>query len=218
MFLSNPHAAAIAVSLLIVTAAGCSWIRSNDPVTLTQPAVAPPETGLPFEAREPATYQADFVTIAGGSETRSHFARKDSSWRVDLFAAEKATRSIIKGEKYVYVDHTNKQLSEPPLNGPDPQPAFIGDLTASLLNEKQPAKFEKLSTEGTLERYGVTAIDGTAGKSTIVFDTSIGMIVRHEFDGNFAFEMRNFTLEVDDATFAAPSGYRRVAWRVFNGR
>ena len=51
--------------------------------------------------------------------------------------------------------------------------------------------------------------------STIIYDTTIKMIVRHEFDGGFAFEMRNFTLEVDDAIFQVPSGYRKVSWEVY---
>jgi hypothetical protein len=41
------------------------------------------------------------------------------------------------------------------------------------------------------------------------------MVVGHEFDGGFAFEMRNFTLEVDETIFAVPAGYRKVAWTAF---
>jgi len=100
------------------------------------------------------------------------------------------------------------------VTGPDTQPPFIADLTTSLLNEKEPAKFEKLGTEGTLERYTVT-VEGSASASTVVYDANIKMVVRHEFDGGFAFEMRNFTLEVDDAIFTVPSGYRKVAWTAF---
>ncbi len=215
MFLSTPHAAGIALSLLIVTAAGCSWFRSSDAVTLTPAAVAPPETGFPFEAIEPEIYQADFVTIAGGSETRTHFARKLGKWRIDTFAGETTSRSIIRVEKLVYLDHIRKQYAEPPVSGPDPQPQFIADLTTSLLNEKQPAKFENLGAEGTLERFRVI-VEGSNAASTIVFDTAKKMIVRHELEGGFAFEMRNFNLEVDDAIFSVPGGYRKVAWTVFN--
>ena len=215
MFLSNPQAAAIALTMLIVTAAGCAWFRSSDPVALTPTAVAPPDTGLPFEAKEPETYQADFVTIAGGSETTTHFARKVGNWRMDTFAGGKAARSIIRGEKLVYIDHTAKHFSEPPGIGPDPQPTFISDLTTSLLNERQPARFEKLQADGTLERYSVS-IEGATSSSTIVFDPALKMVVRHELEGGFAFEMRNFTLKVDDSIFSVPSGYRKVAWTVFN--
>lgn len=214
MFLSNPQAAAIALSLLIITTAGCSWLRSSDPVSLSSPSVAPPETGLPFEISEPATYQADFVTMMPGSEAGSHFARKDGKWRIDTFASEKVTRSIVKGERLTYIDHIAKQFSEPPVIGPDPQPQFIADLTTSLLNEKRPAKFEALGVEGTLERFNVT-VEGTNAQSTIVFDNAIKMVVRHELEGGFAFEIRNFTLEVGDDVFAVPSGYRKVSWSVF---
>jgi hypothetical protein len=213
MFLSNQQAAAIAFSIVIVNAAGCSLFRS-DPVALTPTAVAPPETGIPFETKEPETYQADFVMIAGQSETRSHFARKAGRSRIDTFTGEKATRSMIQTDKLVYLDHTTKQYSQPPVTGPDTQPPFIADLATSLLNEKEPAKFEKLGTEGTLERYTVT-VEGSASASTVVYDANIKMVVRHEFDGGFAFEMRNFTLEVDDAIFTVPSGYRKVAWTAF---
>ena len=215
MFLSNQQAAAIAFSILLVTAVGCSWFRS-DPVALTPSAVAPPETGIPFETREPETYQADFVTIAAGAETRSHFARKTGKWRMDTFAGEKATRSMIETDRLVYLDHTTKQYSEPPVTGPDPQPPFVVDLTTSLLNEKQPAKFEKAGAEDSIgfEFYKIT-LEGSGTTSTITYDTSIKMVVRHEFDGGFAFEMRNFTLEVDDAIFAVPAGYRKVAWNAF---
>jgi len=101
------------------------------------------------------------------------------------------------------------------VTGPDPQPAFVSDLTTSLLNEKRPAIFGKLEPEGVLERYSVS-IDGATSPSTIVFDPAIKMVVRHELEGGFAFEMRNFTLEVDDAMFSVPTGYRKVAWTVFS--
>lgn len=215
MFLSNPQAAAAALSLLLITAAGCSWFQSSEPVALTPTVVAPPETGLPFEASEPITYQADFVTVSPGSETLSHFARKDGKWRIDTFAGETVNRSIIQADKLIYLDHMRKQYSEPPVSGPAAQPQFIADLTTSLLNEKQPAKFEKLGTEGTLERYRAT-VEGSNATSTIVFDTASKMVVRNEVDAGFAFEMRNFKLEVDDAKFVVPAGYRKVAWTVFS--
>ena len=133
---------------------------------------------------------------------------------MDTFAVEKLSRSIIRADKLVYLDHISKQYSEPPLTGSDPQPPFIADLTTSLLSEKQPAKFERLGVEGTFEKYAVS-VDGSNVSSTIIFDTSIRMIVRHEFNGGFAFEMRDFTLEVDEAVFAVPAEYRKVAWNVF---
>lgn len=214
MFLSNQQAAAPAILFIIIAAAGCAWFGGSEPPSNTAGSVAPPETGIPFDTKEPETFQADFVTIAGGSESRSHFARKQGRWRFDSFDADGPTRSIIQGQTLAHIDHTRKQYSEPPTNGPDEQPAFLQDLTTSLLHPKEPAIFEKLGADGSLERYKVTT-EGSSTASTIIYDTTIKMIVRHEFDGGFAFEMRNFTLEVDDAIFQVPSGYRKVSWEVY---
>lgn len=214
MFLSNQQAAALVILSIVCVAAGCSWFGGGEPPANSNAAVSPPETGIPFETKEPETFQADFITFAGGTETRSHFAKKSGRWRFDSFAAEGPTRSIIQGQTLAYVDHTREQYSEPPTNGPNAQPPFIDDLTTSLLHPKQPAKFEKLGSEDNIERYKVT-VDGSNTPSTITYDTAIKMIVRHEFEGGFAFEMRNFTLEVDDAVFRVPSGYRKIAWSVY---
>ena len=214
MLLSNQQAAALVIVSVVFVAAGCSWFGGREPEPNTPVAVSPPESGIPFDTKEPETFQADFVTIVAGSESRSRYAKKQGRWRFDSFDADGPTRSIIQGQTLAYVDHTRKQYSEPPTNGPDAQPAFLADLTTSLLHPKQPAKFEKLGTENNFERYKVT-VDGSNSASTITYDTSIKMIVRHEFDGGFAFEMRNFTLEVDDAVFQIPNGYRKVAWAVY---
>ena len=214
MFLSNQQAAVIALLIVIFAAAGCSWFQSGEPVALSPIAVAPPDTGIPFETKQPNTYQADFVTIASGIESSSHFARKAGRWRFDSFDPYGPSRSIVRSETLVYIDHGRKQYSEPPANGHDAQPEFVEDLTTSLLNEKRPARFEKLASEGAFERYSVT-VDRSNVPSTIVYDPSINMVVRHEFEGGFAFEMRNFTLDVDDAIFSVPAGYRKVPWTVF---
>lgn len=214
MPLSNQQAAAAAILILIFAVASCSWFQGSDPAPLSPTVVTAPDTGIPFETKEPETYQADFITIAGEAETRSHFSRKAGMWRFDSFTDDKPSRSIVRGEKLVHVDHTSKQYSEPLIDGPDPKPEFLGDLTTSLLYENETAKFEKLGVEGSFERFKVT-VEGMGSTSTIVFDNAIKMVVRHEFEGGFAFEMRNFTLEVDEAMFAIPTGYRKVAWSVF---
>lgn len=215
MFLSNRHAAALALSLAIFVGVGCGWIGDQDPPAQTSAPVAPPETGIPFETKEPETYQADFVASSGGVETKTHFARKAGKWRFDLFEGAEPSRSIIRGDSLIYLDHRRKVYAVPGTTGPDAGPSFISDLTTTLLNQKEAGKFEKVSTEGNLESYSVT-VEGSNSPSIIVYDTSIKMVVRSGFSGGFAFELRNFTLDVDDAIFSLPGGYQKVAWTVFN--
>ncbi len=215
MILSNRHVAALAFLLAIFIGVGCGWIRSEEPPAQTSAPIAPPETGIPFETKEPKTYQADFVTSSGDMETHTHFARRDEKWRFDSFHENKPSRSIIRNDTLVYLDHPRKVYSEPSTKGTDAAPPFVNDLTTTLLNQKEAARFEKTSTEGNLETYSVT-IEGSKASSTIVYDTSIKMIIKSEFAGGLAFAMRNFTLEVDDAVFSVPGGYRKVTWAVFN--
>lgn len=214
MFLSNPQAAAAGLLIVLLFAVGCSWLNTAAPAPDSPSAIAEPQTGLPFEVKEPETYRTDFVTIAGGVESTSRFARKSGNWRIDTFTGDKPNRSIIQSDDLVYVDHASKQYSQPPVGGPDAQPEFLSDLTGSLLSRAPRARFEKIGVDGSLERYSVTT-DAADGPSTLIFDTSLGMIVRHEFQDGFAIEMRNFNLEVDDATFIVPVGYRKVPWNVF---
>jgi len=214
MFLSNRQAATLAFSLMLFTAAGCSWFPGTGSPASNVTAVTPPDRGIPFETKEPDTYQADFYTVADGIESRSHFARDRSSWRFDSYDGDRPSRSIIRGEKLSYLDHSRKVFSEPPTNGPDARPAFVEELTTSLLRPKRPAAFEKLGTEGNVDKYSVKT-EGTRAPSTIFYDTSKKMIVRQEFEGGFAFEMRNFTLEVDDGSFRVPAGYRKIVWQEY---
>ena len=73
MYLSNQQAAVVALSIVIFAAAGCSWFQSGDPVTLSPTAIAPHDTGIPFETKEPETYQADFVTISAAATADTVF-------------------------------------------------------------------------------------------------------------------------------------------------
>lgn len=213
MFLSNRHVAALSIALNIFAAAGCAWFSNSNPTT--QPtAITTPASTIPFETKEPETYQADFVTIAGGAETRSHLSRKGTRSRFDSFEAGKSIRSIVQTDKLIYVDHRSKTFAEASTGGGDAQPPYLADLTASLLTQKPPAKFEKIGTDGKIERYRVTA-DSSITPSIISYDTEIKMVTRHEIGDGFAFEMRNFTLEVDDQVFQIPPGYRKVAWADF---
>jgi hypothetical protein len=207
MFLSNPLAAATVFFVIVITAGGCSWLGGGQ-ANPEPPLVSAPESSIPFETREPGTYQADFVTISDGSESKTHFAKKDQRWRFDLFESGSPSRTMISTEKILHIDHPSKVYAEAPSGFPE-RPQFIADLTELLLNERHHASFEKASAEGDLETY---TVNGSNAPSTVTYNTSIKMVVRHEIAGGFAWEMRQFTLDVDDALFRLPAGYRKIAW------
>lgn len=219
MFLSNRLAS---VSILIVfcaMAAGCSWMGGSENAASASPAIGPPKREIPFETREPETFQADFITLTRGVETRVRYARKGANWRADTFDKETLSRSIISTDKQIHIDHTSKTYAESPSGGgPADRPAYVTDLTQTLLNQKEHAKFEKLGTDGTLERYRVT-VEGSTTPFIVTFDTATKMVTRQETEtrspAGFVFEMRSLTLDVSDNVFKLPPGYRKITWQEF---
>ena len=219
MFLSNRLASVSILIICCAMAAGCSWFGQGEKAASASPVIEPPKSDVPFETKEPDTFQADFVTSAGAVETRVHYAKKGTNWRADTFDKERLSRSIVTTDKQVHIDHRSKTYAEAPSDGgPADRPAFVNDLTQTLLNQKEHAKFEKLGTDGPLERYRVT-VEGSSTPFVIAYDPSIRMVTRQEPEasppGGFVFEMRGLTLEVSDDTFKLPSGYRKITWQEF---
>ena len=219
MFLSNRLAFVSILFLFCAAAGGCAWLSGPENPASASPLIEPPKSEIPFETNEPETFQADLITSAGGVETKTRYARKGTNWRVDTFDKETQSRSIITTDKQTHVDHRSKTYSEAPSGGgPADRPAFVNDLTQTLLGQKEHARFEKLGTDGTLERYRVT-VDGSSAPFIITYDNSIKMVTRQEpetpAEGGFVFEMRGLTLDVSDDIFKVPSGYRKISWQEF---
>ena len=219
MFLSNRFASVLIVVILCASAPGCSWLAGGNNPASASTVIEPPKSEIPFATKEPETFQADLVTAAGGSESRLHYARKGTDWRVDTFSGDDPRRTIISTDKQVQIDHRSKTYAESPSGGgPAQRPAFVTDLTETLLYQKEHAKFEKLNTEGTLERYRVT-VEGTSTPFIVTYDSSAKMVIRQEPEnpspGNFVFSVRGLNLEVSDDVFTIPKGYRKVTWQEF---
>ena len=219
MFLSNRLASVTILIVFYAMAAGCSWQGGSENAASASPAIEPPKSEIPFETREPDTFQADFITSAADVETRVRYARKGTDWRVDTYDKGTPSRSIVTTDKQIHIDHRSKTYAEAPSGGgPRDRPAYVNDLTQTLLSQKKHAKFEKLSTDGTLARYRVR-VDDSITPFIITYDTATGMVTRQEPEtrspGGFVFEMRGLTLDVSDNVFKQPSGYRKITWEEF---
>jgi len=222
MFLSNRLAEVTASLLLISSVAGCGWLGGGERPDDPPPVISHPKSVIPFETREPAVYQADYVTSADGVESTVHFARSGGKWRFDTFSAGMPSRTIVRTDKTIYVDHVSRTFAEAPsgiLSADRPQ--FLSDLTVALLSQFEAGKFEEIGREGSIIRYRATSA-GDKGASVVSFDSAIGMVVRQEFEpagaSGFVFELRRFSLEVDDSTFQVQPGYRKTSWKELEGR
>ena len=219
MFLSNRPATLLILLLACAAVHACTWPGGGEIPASASQVVEPPKSEIPFETKEPETFQADFVTTAAGTESRVRYARKGTDWRLDTFAGDAPSRTVISADKRIHIDHPSKTYAEAPFGGgPAERPAYVTDLTQTLLNQKQHAKFEKLATDGPVERYRAT-VERSTTPWIITYDTSTKMVTRQEPEtpspGGFVFEMQRFTLEVSDDRFRIPAGYRKAAWREF---
>jgi hypothetical protein len=219
MFLSNRLVLILLISFACWAIFGCAWYTGGQAPAPASTIAEAPKSEIPFATEEPETFQADFVTSTADIASRVHYARKGTNWRVDTFAGGKSAQSIINADRHIFLDHISKTYSEAPLaGGPAELPAYIADFTQTLLAPKDHARFEKLGSEGELDRYRVT-VEGTAAPWIITYDTSTKMVIRQEPEqpapGNFVFELRQFTLDVSDVDFEIPAGYRKVTWEQF---
>ena len=222
MFLSNPAKSFLASALILTVCGGCGFFKSY---TGNAPQAAPEaKSDVPFSLKEPAVFQAEFVSTAGDRSTVSFYAKKGENWRFDSAFGSDNSISLIKTDKMYSVSHANKTYAEAPTNqGNTTEPDFINDLTYGLLTETNNAKFEEAGRNGNIVKYKVSIGENAVSQAIIYFDESVGMIVREEFMSSreqpeafpqpeFIFELRNLEMDVDDSVFAMPAGYRKVPW------
>lgn len=213
MFLSN-RSPIVIVFLVLAWLPACSWFGSGD---TPQPLVSvpTPQTDTPFAVREPEEFSADFVTIAGGTETRRGYARKGSSWKFVIYDADDPISETIQNGKLILIDHKRRVFAEAVEQiGFDPD--FIQEMTVRILREREYTSFEDLGSEGSIRRYRAAIRGQETSPSIIHYDESLKMITKQEFFQNsgetpvFVYEMRNVELEVPEAVFIPPANYRKI--------
>jgi hypothetical protein len=217
MFLSN-RLPIVIIFLLIASQPSCSWFGPGDS---QRPVASLPtsQTDTPFSVGEPAEFSADFVTIAGGAETRRGYARKDSSWKFVMYDADGPVSETVKNGTQILIDHKRRVFAETADRaGFDPD--YIQEMTIRNLRERKYTNFEDLGLTGNVRKYRATVRDVAASSAVIFYDENLKMITRQEFftsgtEPDMVFEMRNFSLEVSDDTFLVPDKYRKVSEREF---
>ena len=126
MILSNRLAAVPFLIVFYAMAVGCSSFGEGGNAASASPVIQPPKSEVPFETKEPETFQSDIVTSAAGIETRVHYARKGTNWRVDTYDKETSSRSIVSTDRQVHIDHRSKIYAEAPSGGGTAErPAYV---------------------------------------------------------------------------------------------
>lgn len=224
MFLSNPAKSFLASFLILLSVAGCGWLKTGE--NTAGPTVPEPKSRLPFKTKEPENFQCEIVETAGGVQRRMRLARKGNWRRIDYDLGEKNQKAVLKTDKEYLIDlGRNSYAEKPVLAGNTAAPQF-SDLTHELLTAGQRVEFEELDREGSIVKYKALDDNAETGEIIIHYDENIGMPVKQEFftiNGGervleFSIELVNFKTEPDKDLFTIPTGYSRVSTDEFYSR
>lgn len=223
MFLSNlhkPFLLAVVCLMLMQGCGSCGSTPTNDNSAITVIPVSKSE--FPFTTKEPEVYQG--VQVINGNEAdRTYIARKGEHWRYDHFRDGSPSITELRTDKWYLLNHSRKIYAEEPPNAGN----NLASVGFDYFKGKEHLDFDVVGREGGILKYKVRETKYMMDEILIYVDEASGMIVRQEFAGkgpgeesvqpSFVYEMRNLKLDVEDAVFALPDGYRKVSAKEFRG-
>ena len=214
MFLSNPCKSFALLLLCAITFQACSASQTNGSKDI---ALNSESMGrFPFSTKEPEVYQGDLSLTNGASVDHWFVARKGDKWRVDIFRSDEKLVSQIRSGDLFTIDHRKRSYSAIGGDQALPDAGMGNEAVSSFFHGTDYREFVELDSDSTLVNYRARSIRSGTNEVLITVDKPSGLIVRQEFidrDGTatgLVYEMRNLKLEVDDAVFRIPDGYRKV--------
>lgn len=210
------------LSLAIVFNSACRFWGGSTTKTNPDSPVAEVQTDIPFNTKEPETFQAEIILsnyIGGNKAKRNHFIAKKGVKNLIAFdyGTENETATLQTNESDVYfIDRKQKTIRKK--TGSDPADA-IDDLkkflTTKWLNEKSAGEFEDLGVVDNFLKFRVTLSDSEKTEVLIFVDKDLNIPVKQEFYSiqenkkvlTYSVEVKNLKTEVSDEIFALPVGY-----------
>ena len=210
MFLSNARRAVATIYLCAAISAACG---SSQPA-VNKAIVPPPDAqkSIPFSLKEPEVYQAEVHILTADSDERYFVARKGERWRFDIYDGQTMTMSQMCSDRLYYVDNVRKLYAVAAEPGDPMTPSLPPDPMQNFYKGREHFDFQEAGRDGATVKYKVVAKEPIY----IYYDTEKGMITRQEFLGadgtaKFVYELRDIRMEVDEAIFELPKGYRKAA-------
>ncbi|MBK9214241.1 MAG: hypothetical protein IPM59_01360 [Chloracidobacterium sp.] len=205
MSLSNSRVLLLLSLLCAGILQGCTATPPAENVNAPTPAEE--SKRFPFPTSEPDVYQADVVVTTLGTQTHYFVARKGEYSRLDLYRGGKLATTSLGTDAIYTIDHTARTYKMTPSGSG--RPPVANDVARDFFQRGMPFRYDELDRKDGVIRYKAR----DAGIVVSIDETS-GLMVRQEFseDGEtlFVYELRNVKLDVDDAVFQVPAGYRRV--------
>ncbi|CAN5756011.1 hypothetical protein BH20ACI4_BH20ACI4_26990 [soil metagenome] len=183
------------------------------------------KTGIPFENKEPETFQTEIVVtnfLNNEQSEKNYFIARAGNKSLTVFnrGAKTENSVLIDGGKTLFFNNENKTFRETEniSNAGSSGNEMSEFLTTEWLNRKTDAKFEKLGTENNLTNYRIRLGDSSASEIILTYDENLKMPVKQEFYSisgeqkilTMTVELRNFQLTADEKLFVLPQDYKRA--------
>lgn len=182
------------------------------------------ETGIPFQNREPETFQTEIVVTnfyGGESKEKRYFLARSGERRLMIFnrgeAGETSVLQTADGKKFA-IDKAKKIYTERQIQTGQTGSELIDFLTTEWLNQKNDAVFENLGMENDLTKYRVRFNGSNASEIFVFIDGKLNLPVKQEFYSvsgeqknlTLLVEMKNFLPSADENLFELPQDYKRA--------
>lgn len=225
------------VILAVLTSflASCGWWEKLTGSTTPTPTPFTAQeipTNIPFQTKEPESYEAEFVisTFSGDEKTiKKTFAAKSGARHFTTFdQGEKSAFSTLKSETgVVYLISDQAKIYAEELQTasapPESEESTGNFIMTEWLNGKTNAVFEELETENNVTKFRVNLDSARSTEIFLYVDKNLNMPVRQEFYGTsgdekkllFAAEILNFKTPADEKYFQVPAAYKKVSREEF---
>ena len=142
----------LCVSIFLFCSTACSFWQTAENTNSNVPHISEePQTGIPFENKEPETFQAEIVVtnfLDGEQTEKVYFAARAGNKSLTVFnRGEQTEYSILNdGGKFIFINQETKTFRETgSVSDGVSSDETLEFLTTEWLNRKTDASFEKLS-------------------------------------------------------------------------
>lgn len=236
MFSRKPVKFFVIIAILTSFLASCSWWKklTNSPTPSPTPFVAQEiPTNIPFQTKEPETYEAEFVvsSISGDEKSikKTFTAKSGTKYFTTFNRGEKSAFSTLRNEtgsvflisddKKVFAEEQQSAVSQP-----ENEESVRNFLMTEWLNGKTNVAFDELETVNSVTSFRVN-LDSAQNTEILVYvDENLKMPIKQEFyslSGGerkllFLSEIVNFKTPADEKYFQLPAGYKKVSRAEFD--
>ncbi len=210
-------------ALALLLCSSCSVWQPSENNNSIPHVIEEAETGIPFQNKEPETFQTEIVVtnFLNESEEKRYFLARSGARRLTIFnRGETGESSVLQTAdgKIFAIDKAKKVYTERQVPTGQTGGELIEFLTTEWLNKKTDAVFEKLGTENRLTKYRVRLVGSNSSEITIFVDENLNLPVKQEFYSisgenrilTFSVEMKNFLTSADENLFKLPQDYKRA--------